>query len=215
VALFVFFRPGPNPAVANTQVVTLAQLFQPSSRVDVPSTTQKVPQRPKVTKLVQPAKDPPVLPPVNIPPASTGDPKPGGIPVQDPTVTPLNNSNLGVGVDPTPPPPLPPPPPPTLPSKGIVEPTDIPEDPVADVDVEPKRTNECQPKIPAGASGTVLVKVLILRTGKVARPIVENETPYKEAIITAALQCTFKPAIKRGRAVAVERELTFQLSTNK
>jgi TonB family protein len=81
--------------------------------------------------------------------------------------------------------------------------------------VDPVPTKKVQPRVPVGASGRVRVEVTISSFGKVTRVRVLDPTPYADAVRLAAEQCEFRPAMRRGKKVAVQHQLTFELQTNK
>ena len=91
----------------------------------------------------------------------------------------------------------------------------VTEVPVEDYDLDPVLTKKVQPKVPVGASGKVRVRVTISSFGKVTRVSILDQTPYADAVRQAAEQCEFRPAMRRGKKVAVQHTLEFALDTNK
>jgi hypothetical protein len=101
-----------------------------------------------------------------------------------------------------------------LPEQSTGPPGGISEEPVDDVDVNPRFVKQVQPKLPVGATGNVDVEVLVQTTGRVSRVRFRTETPYRAQIEEAAMQCVFAPARRRGRPVAHWTLVQFQLETN-
>jgi TonB family protein len=94
-------------------------------------------------------------------------------------------------------------------------PASIDERPVNDADQRPVLVTTVQPAVPEGASGRVRVEVTIASDGRVTRVRLLDDTPYGALILAAAEKCKFRPARRRGRPVAVNDIITFDLSTDR
>ncbi len=104
---------------------------------------------------------------------------------------------------------------PSAPSAGPGNAGTISDQPVTDFDRGPLLVNEVKAKVPVGASGMVRVQVTIASDGSVTRAVLIDDTPYKTEILEAAELCRFRPARRRGRAVAVNWVLQFNLATDR
>jgi TonB family protein len=102
---------------------------------------------------------------------------------------------------------------PPEPSTGTVG--SISEEPVADFDRAAVIVKRVRPLVPAGATGIVRVQVTVASTGKVTRVTLLDETPYASLIVEAAEQLLFRPATRRGRSVAVNVTVHFDLATDR
>jgi outer membrane biosynthesis protein TonB len=128
---------------------------------------------------------------------------------------------------PEPPPPIPLTPPVLITSQPVVPqaaptnvlapapPGNFNEQPVAVVDTQPQTLRAGRPAVPVGASGTIVVRVIISSKGVVTRAQVLTETPFREAVEKAAYETVFRPALVRNRAVAFETTITFVLNTRR
>jgi TonB family protein len=104
---------------------------------------------------------------------------------------------------------------PSAPDPSIGAVGSINEDPVTDFDRAAVIVKRVRPLVPAGATGIVRVQVTVGSTGKVTRVTLLDETPYASLIVEAAEQCLFRPATRRGRSVAVNLTIHFDLATDR
>ena len=168
-------------------IVTTPQVSPPVRR----AATQQAVQTPQLT-VPQAPPPAPIEVPATLP---TGDNTPPVLPV-----TPVDAIQPVVIAPPSP-----------LPG-GSINAT-VTEVPVEDYDIDPVVTKKVQPRVPVGASGRVRVEVTISSFGKVTRVRILDPTPYADAVRQAAEQCEFRPAMRRGKKVAVQHQLAFELET--
>jgi TonB family protein len=90
------------------------------------------------------------------------------------------------------------------------------------VDAQPLPIKEVPPKYPAEArnakiEGTVWIKCLVGKDGKVTKPIVmkSDASVFDKAAIAAVLQWTFSPAWLKGKPIAVWVAIPFRFKLNK
>ncbi len=89
------------------------------------------------------------------------------------------------------------------------------------VEEQPKRLNAVAPEYPetakrAGIEGTVMLKVLVNRTGKVdSVEVQKGPAVFHKAAIAAARETTFKPARQNDRTVACWVIMPFRFSITK
>ncbi len=96
-------------------------------------------------------------------------------------------------------------------------------DVILDYDEPPRPVKITQPVYPslafeAGIEGTVVLDIVIDRSGRVARAKVKNSVPeLDEAALTCVRAWRFKPAKKAGRAIATvaEAAVTFRRDVRK
>jgi TonB family protein len=199
VAAAIVARPvlTPTPPSASLVMVTPAAPPPPVVEVPPPSAAKPrpVPQRAvDVPQTVVPTAPPPA--PIEVPPAlPTGDNSAPTLPV-----TPVEPIAPVVVAPP-------------VPLTGNAVNASVTEVPVDDFDQEPQLIKRVQAKVPAGASGTVRVEVVVSSYGKVTRVRLLDPTPYAAAVTEAAAQCEFRPARRRGKAVMVFYQLNFKLET--
>ncbi len=205
---------GALPALGAARPVFLAK--------EVPDAPPPSPPKPKPPKPAPPAKQTNEVPPPDAPQVPVLDQlqplaaieQPAPPPVDLPPAPPVTNTlalDLLVATA------RPAPQRPSTAARGTGDGIDqtISEEPVTDFDQNPALVTSVNPQVPAGATGTVRVEVLILTTGRVSRTRVLDSTPYAQLIQEAASQFVFRPARRRGRPVAVVMILTFRLSTIK
>lgn len=92
----------------------------------------------------------------------------------------------------------------------------------APYDQAPEAKTMVQPKYPdlatkAGMEGTVWTKVSIDETGKVTKVVVTKSDAeiFNQVSIDAAMQWVFRPAMKDGKAIAVEVAIPFRFALGK
>jgi len=85
-----------------------------------------------------------------------------------------------------------------------------------DIDVKPEIIKKVSPYYPeiarkAGTEGTVIVKVLVGKNGKVEKTKIEKSIPeLDEAALEAAKQYFFKPGMQKGEKVKVWMVIPFK-----
>ena len=203
IGAVVLARPELVLAPPNTPLVMVTAVAPPPppvvDRKPVPAnpTRSKGPSRPVAAPTPASQAQAPALAPVEAPAA---------MPTTDPLVTlPVARETVQPVVI-APPSPL---------ASGGINAT-VSEIPVNDYDQDPVLLGRCDPKVPAGASGTVRAEVTILPNGHVSRvQLLDANSPYAALVMDAARQCVFQPARRRGRPVTVLHQLEFKLGTNK